>query len=105
MNHVGRIQATTNSNFNYGVLHLLPPEIEKSQRRRNLVSDIRAKFVALLYLLNRRAYLRHELGYLILTNQAAIHAHALTIGMQIRLCIETGAHTSFTQHTLDQRRS
>src|SRR6266487_5214673 len=97
MRYIGSIQATTQANLQYCMLHMLTMKVIQCESRRYLIGYKWPKLLFLLYCFGSSAYYRHQLCNFVLTNKAPFDTHSLTKRVQIRLCIEASAHTSFTQ--------
>src|SRR6266571_5904636 len=103
MRDISGIQTTTQANLEHGMLNMLTMKIQQSKGSRYLISYEWAKFTLLLYFFSSCTQYRQQFCNLIFTDETSIDAYALAKCMQIRLCIKTCSHPSFTQDSFDKR--
>src|SRR5213082_1076155 len=100
---ISGIQATTQAYLEHGMLNMLVMKIQQCKGSRYLISYEWAKFRHLLYFFSSCTQYWHQFCNLIFTDETSIDAYALSECMQIRLCIKTCLHTSFTQDSFNKR--
>src|SRR5712692_3708679 len=93
---IGGIQASTQANFYYCMLHVLVMKVIQCESRSYFISYEWAKLSPLLYLFGSSTHYRYQCCNFVFANEMSLDTHALAKRMQIRLCIEAGTYPGFT---------